>query len=86
MADESNVIPIREGVEVFMPGTIDTITAEEFRKVAADIAGLRQQGLQVMSRLVVYWADENPEIRKITSTAISEIVEITQMKPPSSAS
>jgi len=85
MADESNVIPIRDGIEVSPPTSGEATAAEEFQKAAADIVGLRQEGLQVMSRLVMYWADTNPKTREMASAAISDIVEATQMRPPTSS-
>jgi len=58
----SNVVPIRDGIEVSTHGRGENAEAEELQKVAEDIMSLRQQGLQVMSGLVVHWSSLTPEI------------------------
>ena len=47
------------------------------------IEALRSAALTAMSGLVKYWASDNPEVSQKASAAISEVAEVTLMKPPS---
>lgn len=86
-----NIIPLNEDSRRALEaadasrasGAADTLTPQE-QAVAEvrKIEELRRAALEAMSGLVLRWSSKDPVISALASAAITDVMEATQMKPP----
>lgn len=82
MPEENNITPINDEARRVLEQRETSVAAETSLEPFQEIEALEKEGKSILSRLVVYWSSQDPSISDKASQAISNIVEVTLMKPP----